>query len=343
MEETNPAQRTSRYAGIDAARVVAAAGVVFTHWLTGSEAIWLKQASRFAVPFFIAAAVFFTVNQCFSGRAIPRMIGDRAWRILLPYIMWSAVYFLLKYVISGWIIGGIHPHFSLSDAVDGFGGHLWFLPFIFLVGVCAVVSAKIATRSAALSAVLALGACFATGIVLRAFPASTGNLDRWPYELPIALIMFAITVSTQRGWITVARHGLLSFGFLATAVALVLWSLKYESFPDRRACQLAGIALLLAGISMPSERIPAWLSRLGRLGFGVYITHGLLIMVLHKLFGKVGHGSQTTVLVAYPFVLAGAFAFTAICYRLPVVRLMMPTRQAGPRRQKDQLALASSR
>ena len=336
MGEPIQIEKRSRSAGIDAARVIAAAGVVFTHWLTAWDAQSLKQASRFAVPFFIAAAVLFSVNQCFSGRSLSRMIGVRAWRILLPYITWSAVYFFAAYIVSGWILGGVRPRFSLSDAIDGFGGHLWFLPFIFLVGSVVVVLARLAAKSAAMSAAFALGACFVAGLTMRAFPASTNNLDRWPYELPIALVMFALAVAMQRRWIAIPKNTALAVGLLALASMLVLWTLNFEPFPDRRGCQLAGLALLLAGVAMPSQRIPAWLSALGRLGFGVYITHSLLVMALHRVIGSFGQLSLTSGLLLYPLVLVGAFALTALCYKLPIVRLMMPAQsnQPGPARAR---------
>ena len=48
----------------------------------------------------------------------------------------------------------------------------------------------------------------------------------------------------------------------------------------------AGVSLLMIVVFMPQPRLPEWCSQLGRVAFGVYLSHLLFIKVLEPILGE---------------------------------------------------------
>lgn len=313
-----------RLAGVDAGRTVAAAGVVFTHWIATSEAVWLRPIGLIGVPFFISAAVLLTVRQSFTGRRSVGMVMVRARRVLVPYVVWSCIYFVLTYGISGWLLGGRVPRPPATDYIDGFGGHLWFLPLVFLIGA-ATIGASVIARASVVGSGVVVAVSIASGAALVVLTEpDPGNLARWPYELPVACFVLACAVSQERGWVRVPRSVWLGLVGCAAVVGLVVWQIRFGEIPARRACQAAGVLMLLAGVAMPSRWVPTWFAGLGRLSYGVYISHTVVILVLHRALGGRGELSTAALLGLYPLVVSGAFVFAWMLKRAPGFRRLMP-------------------
>lgn len=97
---------TSRAAGIDLCRGLAAFAVILVH--SGDEnwgvpisdrAIQFRHLFYFAVPFFLAASFYF------STKRTPLKINRAFWqkkiqRIVVPYLFWSLLYVVVKLAIS---------------------------------------------------------------------------------------------------------------------------------------------------------------------------------------------------------------------------------------------------
>ncbi|MEL7406861.1 MAG: acyltransferase family protein [Cyanobacteria bacterium J06558_2] len=94
--------QTNRLAGIDLCRGLAAFAVILVHsgdenWglAISAEAIRFRYLFYYAVPFFIAAYFYF------STKKLPLKINRKFWnkklqRIVIPYLLWSAAYVILK-------------------------------------------------------------------------------------------------------------------------------------------------------------------------------------------------------------------------------------------------------
>ena len=114
---------------LDYARLLAAFGIVFFHAGAPGGAIGYA-----ALPFFLMLLVVLA----FPGAvrvSFPAYLRGRVQRLLVPWVIWSGVYGVLKLaelVVTGAPFGS---EFSLNMILTGTALHLWFLPFAFLAFV----------------------------------------------------------------------------------------------------------------------------------------------------------------------------------------------------------------
>src|SRR5690606_35965581 len=94
VSEPAPAPR-SRLVGLDAARVLATFGIVWTHVAEGQgQSYGWTALGRFGTSFYIIVAAIFVVRG--AERSVPRPflgeVRERGRRLLKPYVVWSVVY-----------------------------------------------------------------------------------------------------------------------------------------------------------------------------------------------------------------------------------------------------------
>ena len=142
----------TRLLGIDLFRGIAAYAVILVH---SGDATWglpINQAAEnfrllfyFAVPFFIAVSFYLMVNR--PHISISRKFWrSRIERILIPYGIWTILYFVLKLALFPLTNQTNQVNSFLQDpwGIIFFGGisyHLYFLPLIF-VGSSLVILAR---------------------------------------------------------------------------------------------------------------------------------------------------------------------------------------------------------
>jgi peptidoglycan/LPS O-acetylase OafA/YrhL len=132
---------TSRAAGIDLCRGLAAFAVILVH--SGDEtwgvpisdrAIQFRHLFYFAVPFFLAASFYF------STKKTPLKINRAFWqkkfqRIVVPYLLWSLLYVVVKLAIAFLTQETTQIPQLLADPVEivflgGASYHLYFIPLL---------------------------------------------------------------------------------------------------------------------------------------------------------------------------------------------------------------------
>ena len=133
----------TRRADVDWVRTVSVLGVIFLHassqfvsrpsrfaFFSMTPALLCNQAARFAVP------VFFLLSGLGLGLSgqkpeLPKFWLRRFRRAGLPYVLWSAFYFLQnnRFRLSSFAGGGIRVLGRLL-LTGGAASHLWFLPVI---------------------------------------------------------------------------------------------------------------------------------------------------------------------------------------------------------------------
>jgi peptidoglycan/LPS O-acetylase OafA/YrhL len=316
-----------RSVAIDACRVLAAVLVIWIHATSDvvfDGAVEHRTLGYVGVPFFTAASVLFAVRQSFRGAALGAMLSARARRILVPFLIWAGFYWVVTDLAFGLVMRGEPLRWSWSEAFKGFTWHLWFLPFVLVMGVVAAIAGRAASRSVAVSAVAALGAVFAAGGLWGV--RATWDLDprRWPYEMPVALVSFALAVAMQRGWVRVPRSVWFAGLCWAGVLGLMVYGLAWGEPPARRPAQAAGVLMLVAAVATPDRLAPAWLSRLGGLGFGVYVVHLVILQSLMKLLSRDGAWTPGEAVAAFAATVVLSFGAVWIGKRTPVVRAVLP-------------------
>ncbi|MEL6499163.1 MAG: acyltransferase [Planctomycetota bacterium] len=323
---------SGRNAGLDAGRAVAAACVVFVHTNAAVmlEGIAYSQIGYVGVPFFAAAAVVFMVRRVFNGVGSAAIVSMSVRRLLRPFAIWSAIYFIVRYVLSGWIVNGVAPRVSWTDVLHGAGGwHLWFLPFILCVGLAAMVAAKVAARSVAATGVIIGLSLVSAGLLVGLHTSSPESvarnvLVRWPFELPVALVALAVGLSIERRWLVLPRRGRVSAAFWCCFVLLVACGTIVSDDGSRRLAQAAGVAMLLACLTWPTVRVPSWLVHLGSMGFGVYVVHYLFQLASSRVVDGDGVVTPAEGLAAFFLTLIGSFVAVWVLERIPVARRLLP-------------------
>jgi fucose 4-O-acetylase-like acetyltransferase len=322
-----PVARAGRIDAIDAARTIAAMAVIWAHWVPVEDAPqWQRVFGLVAVPYFTSAAMGFAARQTFAERPVAELVRTRMHRIMWPFVVWCGVYYLLTYVISGWMISGVQPQFRWDEFRAGFSGRLWFLPFIFLTGVAAVLLCRLARASSGLSVLMLLGSSFAVGaLVVQPFHAGGGDgLWRWLYEVPVVLTALGLGLAVERGWLRLRRSALVCAAGVCGVAALLALSAWVEDYPERRLCQAAGLLLYVTALATPNRIVPRWMTRLGAMGFSVYVSHMIIVLVGDRLLGDKSARPLWLSLVTLPLLLAASFGFAAVLRRVPGVRQIMP-------------------
>ena len=97
-----PAKVRRRLELFDAARLAAAIGIVWLHTPRSVQLAHWSLLGRFAVPFFSAAAVFFVIDglRRQPHRSVRQYAFNRFQRIYVPFLAWSVIYLVFKWVKS---------------------------------------------------------------------------------------------------------------------------------------------------------------------------------------------------------------------------------------------------
>lgn len=154
---------------LDYVRVVCMLAVILLHTTSGyifenrfaicgiNPAFFLNQIVRFAVPLFI---VLSGISLSLSKKKVPASVflKNRFLKIILPYLAWSAVYYLynVHFSLSLFRIQGLHALKAFLNGllVGGFAPHLYFVIVISQLYLLYPLLKKIRERFPALTLVL---------------------------------------------------------------------------------------------------------------------------------------------------------------------------------------------
>lgn len=148
--------KKTRLIGLDLFRGVAVYAVIVLHSdETVSISPWgwpfILEFSKFAVPFFLAAAFYLNFQKIYSQPATPFPLASRSLRLLIPYGIWSLVYLLYKaakYILEG-DASKISSLFQDPFSIIFTGGaafHLYFLPLLVAGSILVKVMYPLAHR-----------------------------------------------------------------------------------------------------------------------------------------------------------------------------------------------------
>lgn len=201
---------------------------------------------------------------------------------------WMAFTFLCGnwYIIQhGWIAGPVDPLWSISIEEQ----------FYLIVPLLAFFGGR---RAVLFTAWILLGIAY---VVLLFYGLHPNVLAEWLNSFVqfqffcagtlLALFRHGRTLSINR-WIRFA--GFLS-GLLCWIIAVALgfgFNQTLSQFIASWLCVLLGAAVLFLSVLGTSPRlIPQWLSYLGKISYGLYVFHSLLLVLVFRLLGKISMAS----------------------------------------------------
>lgn len=205
----SPSEASTRLAALDAGRALATFGVMWTHVVEVQiPSPALAAVGRFGTSYYVAASVFLSTRAALRRPdadlgATARM---RVRRLLLPFALWSLIYAI--FYTASTLLNDQPITNELITWWGPFAGtarHLWFLPFAFAMGLFAAWISP--TLSALPSRKLVLGIVGIGGVTywlghdliffamdrIWMIDHHLHRLDRWPEEIPLALVTIGVT------------------------------------------------------------------------------------------------------------------------------------------------------
>lgn len=311
-------RKAERLSNVERLRIVAMLEIVTFH---AGEAIG-SGAQRLPLVAGLGLPVFLLLNNAFNCTLAERM-GTRKFldvkvsRLLLPWLIWSALYALVIVAESVRHDEPVAERFSLWMIVGGTYTHLWFVPFA-LFGSLLIAGLQARTRE--VSNPLMAGVTFAVGVVFTAagawlFEATTIDwpMLQWLFALPSPLLGFALgrlLLAQNRELQRRATVGisLVALGLLGLGLAWVM--------PEMVRRYAVSMALVSVFFLWPGKA-DAVSKRFTPLLFGIYLAHPLLVRAY-----QAAHLPQLPTALLGVLVFLGAASFVEVLRRTPLARLV---------------------
>ena len=301
--------RPARNATLDYARLLAAFGIVLFH--LGAPGAWIGYA---ALPFFLMVLIILALPS--AMRPPPADYArSRARRLLVPWVVWSAIYLALKLLEVG--LGGrpATSEFAPWMLLTGPSIHLWFLPFAFVASLAflpllAFVRPSLdeGARVRRLTAILALA-----GAALVAMALSQRDLAlpfaQWALAMPAVLLGLALALAG--GSRTDLRPETI---LIAVPVLVGAWWIGWTNNLPQIALALGALALCLA-LRLPEGPLSRHAAEASLI---VYLCHPAVASVIERVgLAEPGTlaGAVLTMIASLVFALAWGKADQRLAWR----------------------------
>lgn len=250
-------------------RILAAFGIVYAHMHAP-----FREVGYLALGLFVTLTTMLAAFAA-ESRDFGRFMRGRFWRVILPWLVACAVYSLLL----AWqerSVARLWQFTEWESLLVGSYWHLWFLPFIVLTAPVAFVSARLLDRPARIwAAVLPLALIGAGAMALHDMAGLGAPWIQWACAA-IPLFYGLLLAAAKRHHQPLAP---VVFVLVATLIPMALWRSMPAGF-------LLGAAFLFE-VFWRLELRGRFLPALGRLSFGIYLVHPLMMWLWQKISGGV--------------------------------------------------------
>jgi peptidoglycan/LPS O-acetylase OafA/YrhL len=306
-----PSSRSNRLPMVDGIRFICACWVMWIHIPESAQLAPTTSFGRFRLPTFVVFSVLFLFlsqkrhpQRTFKEYALGRL------RILyLPFLAWAIIYQL-----SGWFLGLVTPYEWKPPGWTGFlinGGtpHLWFLPFILIVGVCMfplarlLLAASVPARNIILTTFAAglIASVFASHVANTLYESFVANMANINHQNGAKELVFRAVTLTPCVFLgigiffiyqSVRRRTARAFTVIGTAGAILLAICIAVNCLIRTNTVLesvAGVALAFIAFTPIRSIFLIWIAKWGRFSYGMYLVHVVFIILLRMLRSNVLH------------------------------------------------------
>lgn len=283
---------------IDLARFLAAFGVVIAHHMLSP----VDLIGHTSLSLFLILTAYLAASSAERhGGSYPWV--KRARRILLPWLIWCALYRLEEFVITD----GPERYALLSDPWSLLIGpviHLWFLPFIMLAMALVQPVAQLVRDERSL--MLGLAALMVLWPPLNwvvEFVPTPMPLPQWGFALPYYVFGLLLAPAHRLGRVSWLIGAMAAVSVVNYATTGMIWAFG------------GIIAALLFELFWRLPLRHPLLPALGRVSFGIYLMHPALSLIGYKLLGS---DADWLPLAMIAFFLS--WGATLIWLRLPLLR-----------------------
>lgn len=320
---------------LDAARFIAAAGVVWVHTVESTQFLHIGALGTFGVPFYVCVALYMMRRALARDAAVslPKYYLHRFVRLYVPFIVWTIVYLLaieLKRFsvpavqMLGW--RDIAPGVLLS----GVTYQLWFLPFLVIITIPAALLYRVTLVRPRCGVYVALVSA-AIGTMLGFWPRPVWldysapmdgfYLNAWK-ALPSAFCGFAMVhfvsgMPRDRNTLS----GIAAIGFFLTWATIGNQIVNGYNRLDRT---LSGVGWFLMCFAPLHGRAFQLVGRFGRHSYGIFLAHPLFVEGLQTAANIYGiRVSAMRDIAVFIVALAGSTLLSLLASRHPWTALLM--------------------
>ena len=284
-------ERPRRRVSFDLGRLLAVYAIVWIHTPQSEMLTRTTSLARFAVPFFVFAAIFFVFESLrrHPERTFAQYFKSRLLRIYVPFLAWSGIYLLFKGAKSLLLPEQPNEYPGIELLWRGSFYHLWFMPFVLVVSLVAFLVARMVLPRQRSGRIVAMF-CFMGAVLLASLPLPmTPSEATHEYVFlifnatPAVLMGISLAIlSGPAGKLFEHRKAAL-FGlslFLGTTVAVFCFG------RGRLLETFAGAGFMFISLAPFQTTWVAPLAKLGRLAYGIFLSHLLLIKVVEAAASK---------------------------------------------------------
>jgi len=265
---------------IDAARLVAIVGVVFVH-------AFVVPIASYGVPFYIFAALYFQMRsfQRHPSATLDRYLLRRFRRLYVPFFLWTVIYAVVVWT-KCYIEGTARPTlFQTAWLWTGSEFHLWFLPFLLFGTTLTAIACRLSANLPRLRMAIMVG-CALFGAYLSVIRRPDWlNYDSTSSEGFFFLNAWKALPSLFLGvafawWLADRKEDLRippAIGFIGLLMVVTMVADQFVNGYSRLDRTLSGLGLLLAALAPWPKQIVSVLAPIGRLSYGMYLSHLLVI------------------------------------------------------------------
>ena len=325
---TPPVEAPPRNEALDAVRFFAAAAVVLVHSVESPALGGWVNLFRFAVPFYLFASMYYQAIsfQRRPDQPLKPYVVKRFRRLYGPFLAWGAIYLAARNVKRLTMIDYPPVKLSLSMLWGGTEYHLWFLPFLLVASIVAAVICRAilrwpATRWPAVAVAISL-------LLFVAFsPQPRGMSDHFLSRTYALWQMWWALTSALAGmafaWIVVFGStplrrvpSIVGAGGIVLACWMLLQQALHGWMMLPRA--LAGLGCMLAALAPWHGPAVRALARLGRFGYGIYLSHVLVVEMIRATMHHMGFDPSIWLdLLVFALGFAGSISIAKLLSRNP--------------------------
>jgi peptidoglycan/LPS O-acetylase OafA/YrhL len=256
--------------GLDYCRLLAAFGIVLFH--SGATGATIGYAG---LSYFLLTLSLFGLQSA-SARHFGQFVADRAHRLLLPWLIWSGLYGVLKVAQILLTDADVASEFQWWMLITGPALHLWFLPFAFVTSLLLPTFANI-WNSATHLVRTAFNILLLLGTLLMLKVATDLNhagppFAQWAYATPAVLLGLFLGAN----WPIPHRRTMVTMACLLT-LGTAMFFLQVEGSLQ---LTIASLAILFC-LYVPLQA--GWAARIcATTSLTVYLVHPLVMSVLKR-------------------------------------------------------------
>ncbi len=315
----------ARIATLDAGRLVALIAIIFIHTVESPELQRVSLLGTFGVPFYLFASLYFQARSFrrHPNRLLHQYIADRFFRLYVPFLVWTAIYLLARnakhlfLVRDGAFSGGVFYLWT------GGAHHLWFLPLLFIVTIFSAALGRLCAGNESLRWwVIVISAVIGTVLAVVPRPAwlnyingeeAVFFLQCWK-ALPSAFL--GLSLAWWLAWDCDDHLFSPALGCAGLLLTIAMLSNQIVNGYSRIDRTLSGLGWLLAAMAAWRGPWVSWMARIGRLSYGIYLAHVLVVEGVQTVAHRAGIGASIGLdLVTMTAAFFGALAITIVISR----------------------------